>query len=171
MTHEYPNQAQSASPSVITAHTLGGDDRWAYQTLHDDPPAGHGSGWLLLSSLPSKVRQELLSLCVDPENTFAAVVNGKPCVVIEQEFQASDAGDDWPETTSEVVARLRRALLPRLAPLLKDNGSQVGIIADRAVTFCGRPTLFVALPAASTTPEHVSDVLDGVRGFAYPQSH
>jgi hypothetical protein len=171
MTHEHPSHAQSATPSVVTAHTLGGHNRWTYQTLHDEQPAGHGSGWLLLSSLPSKVRQELLGLCVDPENTFPAVVNGKPCVVIEQEFQASDAGDDWSETTSEVVARLRRALLPRLAPLLKDAESHVGIVADRAVTFCGRPTLFVALPVESTTPEHVSNVLNSVRGFAYPQSH
>lgn len=171
MTHEHPSDAQSATPSVVTAHTLGGDDRWAYQTLHDEPPEGYDSGWLLLSSLPSKVRQELLGLCVDPENTFPAVVNGKPCVVIEQEFQARDAGDDWPETGSEVIERLRRALLPKLGSLQGDVGGLAGIVADPAVTFCGRPTLFVALPAASSTGQQVSDVLRLVRGFAYPQTH
>jgi hypothetical protein len=171
MTHEHPNQAQSPTPSVLTAHTLVGADRWAYQTLHDEPPAGYGSGWLLLSSLPSEVRQELLGLCVDPENTFPAVVNGTPCLVIEQEFQASDAGDDWPETGSEVIERLRRALLPKLGSLQGDVGGLAGIVADPAVTFCGRPTLFVALPAETTTRDEVRAALSMVRAFAYPSSY
>ena len=167
---------RTGSPPAVAAmqfpvHALEGTALWDYKVLLDRPLTDTHAGWTLLGDLPASTVGQLRALCVDHERTFPALVNEEPCVVIEQEFQASDAGDDWPETTPEVVERLRRALLPRLAPLLKGNDSQVGIVADPAVTFCGRPTLFVALPAASTTPEHVSDVLDGVRGFAYPQSH
>jgi hypothetical protein len=171
MAHEHPDLDKSATPGLLNAYTLGGSERWVYQTLHDEPPPGYRSGWLLLSHLPAQVRRDLLSLCVDPENTFPALFNGEPCVVIEQEFQASDAGDEWPETGSQVVERLRRALLSKLEPLLKKHGGLAGIVADPSVTFCGRPTLFVALPAASSSSEQVRDVLRSVRGFAYPESH
>lgn len=155
----------------LPVHAVEGTELWDYKILLDRPPADTHAGWALLGELPASTTGQLRSLCLDDEQTYPALVDGKPSVVVEQEFQSSDAGDDWPETASEVVERLRRALLPRLAPLLKDNGSHVGIVADRAVTFCGRPTLFVALPAASSTQQQVSDVLRLVRGFAYPQSH
>lgn len=152
-------------------HAVEGTELWDYKVLLDRPPTDTHAGWTLLGELPASTVGQLRALCVDHEQTFPALVNGTPCVVIEQEFQASDAGDDWPETAAEVVERLRRALLPRLAPLLKDNGSPVGIVADPAVTFCGRPTLFLALPAASATSDNVRDVLRLVRGFAYPGTH
>lgn len=155
----------------LPVHVIDGTELWDYVELLASPPADTHACWTLLGELPAGTVNQLRALCVDSEQTFPAQVDGTPCLVIEQEFQARDAGDDWPETGSEVIERLRRALLPRLAPLLKDNGSQVGIVADRAVTFCGRPTLFVALPAASSTAQQVSDVLRLVRGFAYPQSH
>jgi len=155
----------------LPVHAVEGTELWDYKVLLDRPTTDTHAGWTLLGELPTSTVGQLRTLCVDHERTFPALVNDEPCVVIEQEFQASDSGDDWPETVPQVVERLRRALLPRLAPLLKDNGSQVGIVADRAVTFCGRPTLFVALPAASSTAQQVSDVLRLVRGFAYPQSH
>lgn len=163
-----PNLAVAAMHFPV--HAVEGTALWDYKVLLDRPPADSGAGWALLAELPASTARQLHTLCVDHEQAFPALVNEKPCVVIEQEFQARDAGDDWPETTPEVVERLRRALLPKLEPLLKDHGRLAGIVAEPSMTFCGRPTLFVALPAASSTPQQVSDVMCLVRGFAYPKS-
>lgn len=95
-------------------------------------------------------------------------MNGKPCVVIEQEFQASDSGDDWPETSAEVITRLTRSLMPRLEGIDATEHSFSGVVADAQVTFCGRPTVYLALPAERTRPEAVVEVLRVVRTFAYP---
>lgn len=162
-------QVSATEPMHFSVHTLNGQQTWSYLTLHDEPPAGFESGWALLNTLPSKVCDDLKSLCVDPENTFPAVVNGEPCVVIEQEFQASDSGDDWPETSAEVIARLTRSLLPRLQRLGTTEHSFSGVVADARVTFCGRPTLYLALPADSASAGQVRAVLSVVEGFAYPQ--
>ena len=161
-------QVSSTEPMHFSVQTLRGQQNWSYLTLHDEPPAGFESGWALLSTLPSKVCADLKSLCVDPENTFPAVVNGEPCVVIEQEFQASDSGDDWPETSGEVIARLTRSLLPRLQRLGVAEHSFSGVVADAQVTFCGRPTVYLALQADQTSPEAVAEALRVVHAFAYP---
>jgi hypothetical protein len=152
----------------FSVQTLNGQQSWSYLTLHDEPPAGFELGWALLDTLPPKVRGDLKGLCIDPENTFPAVVNGEPCIVIEQEFQASNSGDDWPETSAEVIARLRRSLLPRLERLGMTEHSFSGVVADAQVTFCGRPTFYLALPADKTRPEAVVEALRAVRTFAYP---
>lgn len=136
--------------------------------LHDEPPAGFESGWALLNTLPSKVCDDLRSPCVDPENTFPAVVNGEPCVVIEQEFQASESGEDWPETGVEVIARLTRSLMPRLQRLGVAEHSFSGVVADTRVTFCGLPTLYLAVPAESMRPAQVRKCLSTFKAFAYP---
>lgn len=161
-------QVSATEPMHLSVQTLNGQQSWSYLTLHDEPPAGFESGWALLNTLPSKVCDDLKRLCVDPENTFPGVVNGKPCVVIEQEFQASDSGDDWPETSAEVIARLTRSLMPRLENMGAAEHSFSGVAADARVTFCGRPTLYLALPADNTRPEAVVEVLRVVRTFAYP---
>lgn len=70
-----------------------------YLTLLDELSAGFELGWAPLNTLTPKVRADLNSLCVDPENTVPAVVNGKPCVVIERQFQASNSGDGWPDVS------------------------------------------------------------------------
>lgn len=161
-------QVSSTEPMHFSVHTLRGQQNWSYLTLHDEPPAGFTSGWALLNTLPPKVRADLKSLCVDSENTFPAVVNGEPCVVIEQEFQASDSGDCWPETSAEVMARLTRSLLPRLEGMGATEHSFSGVVADAQVTFCGRPTLYLALPADKTRPEAMVEALRLVHAFAYP---
>jgi hypothetical protein len=155
----------------LPVHALEGTEHWDYKVLLDRPPADTHAGWSLLGELPVGTVNQLRALRVDSEQTFPALVDGTPCLVIEQEFQASDAGDDWPETGSEVIERLQRALLPKLESLQGDVGGLAGIVADPAVTFCGRPTLFVALPAETTTPDGVRAVLSMVRAFAYPSSH
>lgn len=43
-----------------------------------------------------------------------------------------------------------------------------GVVADAQVTFCGRPTLYLALPADKTRPEAVVEALRVVHAFAYP---
>lgn len=164
-------QVSSTEPMHFSVHTLSGQQTWSYLTLHEEPLAGFESGWALLNTLPSKVRDDLKSLCVDSENTFPAVVNGEPCVVIEQEFQASDSGDDWLETSAEVVARLTRSLLPRLEGMGATEHSFSGVVADAQVTFCGRPTLLCALPTDSASAGQVRDLLSVVKGFAYPLPH
>lgn len=161
-------QVSTTEPMHFSVQTLSGQQSWSYLTLHDEPPAGFESGWALLNTLPSKVRDDLKRLCVDPENTFPAVVNGEPCVVIEQEFQANDSGDDWPETSAEVTARLTRSLLPRLERMGATEHSFTGVVADAQMTFCGRPTLYLALPAEKTRPEAVVEALRVVHAFAYP---
>lgn len=161
-------QVSSTEPMHFSVQTLNGQQTWSYLTLHDEPPTGFTSGWALLTTLPPKVRADLKSLCVDSENTFPAVVNGEPCVVIEQEFQASDSGDDWPETRAEAIARLTRSLLPQLEQLGATEHSFSGIVADAQVTFRGRPTLYLALPAETTSPAQVRKCLAKVRAFAYP---
>lgn len=161
-------QVSATEPMHFSVHTLNGQQTWSYLTLHDEPPAGFESGWALLNTLPTKVCDDLKRLCVDPENTFPAVVNGEPCVVIEQEFQASDSGDDWPETGAEVMARLTKSLLPQLERLGATEHSFSGVVASAKVTFCGRPTLYLALPAKSTHPAQVRKCLETVRAFAYP---
>lgn len=161
-------QVSSTEPIHFSVYTFSGQQTWSYSTLHDEPPAGFDAGWALLDTLPPKVRGDLKSLCIDSENTFPAVVKGEPCVVIEQEFQASDAGDDWPESSAEVIARLRRSLLPRLERLGMTEHSFSGVVADAQVTFCGRPTFYLALPAERTRPEAVVEALRAVRSFAYP---
>lgn len=161
-------QVSSTEPMHFSVQTLNGQQSWSYLTLHDEPPAGFESGWALLNTLPSKVCDDLKRLCLDPENTFPGVVNGKPCVVIEQEFQASDSGDDWPETGAEVITRLTRSLMPRLEGIGGTEHSFSGVVADAQVTFCGRPTLYLALPADKTSPEAVAEALQVVHAFAYP---
>jgi hypothetical protein len=162
-------QVSATEPIHFSVHTLSGQQTWSYLTLHDEPPAGFDPGWAPLNTLLPRVRDNLKSLCIDPENTFPAVVNGELCVVIEQEFQASDAGDDWPETSAEVIARLTRSLITRLKRLGFTEHSFSGVVADAQVTFCGRPTLYLALPAERTRPEAVVEVLRVVRSFAYPR--
>jgi hypothetical protein len=161
-------QVSATEPMHFSVHTLRGLQTWSYQTLHDEPPAGFESGWTLLNTLPPKVRDDLKSLCVDPENTFPALVNGEPCIVIEQEFQAQDSGDDWHETSGEVIARLTRSLLPRMEHLGVTEHSFSGVVADAQVTFCGRPTFYLALPADKARAEVVVELLGVVRSFAYP---
>jgi hypothetical protein len=155
----------------LQVHAFEGTENWDYKVLLDRPPADIHAGWGLLGELPAGTVSQLRALCVDSDQTFPALVDGTPCLVIEQEFQAGDAGDDWPESSSLVVERLRRALLPKLGSLQGDVGGLAGIVADPAVTFCGRPTLFVALPAETTTPDGVRAVLSMVRAFAYPSAH
>ncbi|MES2950467.1 MAG: hypothetical protein V4858_18130 [Pseudomonadota bacterium] len=167
MSNTPSGQVGATEPMHFSIHTLSGQQTWSYLTLHDEPPAGFDSGWALLNRLPSKVRNDLKSLCADPENTFPAVVNGEACVVIEQEFQASDSGDDWPETSAEAIARLTRSLLPSLKRRDTTEHSFFGNVADAQVTFRGRTTLYLALPADSASAGQVRVLLSVVKGFAY----
>ncbi len=171
MSNTSSGQASAAEPLSISVHTLAGEQTWSYVTLHEDSPSGLKSGWTHLDSLPPEVRDDLKQLCIDPENTFPAVVNGAPCVVIEQEFQASDSGDDWPETGGQVISRLQLGLLPKVKQLCTPAADALmGIVADPKLTFCGRPTLFVALPVRSTTTEMTRSLLHAIKGFAYPEA-
>ena len=145
---------------------------WSMYTLHESSPPGFDSGWALLHGLSPQERQCLERLCVvDSERVFPAVVNNELSVVVEQEFQASDCGDAWQEDSADVIGRLRRSLLPRLQSSSVGQMVQFGVVADPRVTFCGRPTLMVAMPASTTTPDDVRGVLNLVLGFAYPGLH
>lgn len=155
-------------PLRFLAHAAHGDLLWRYGALHDEPPSGPSTGWRPLCDLPHEVAEQVQALCIDPENSFSAIVNGQVCAVIEQEFQAADAGDDWPEASHQVLERLRLRLLPALDRALHGRGAMVGVVADPAVTFCGRPTLFAALPVGAATVEDVAAALTLVREFAYP---
>jgi hypothetical protein len=171
MTTANTSRPSAAPPDHFIVHTLGGTESWAFQSLHQEAPVGFDTGWQLLEELPVEVRQQLERGCVDTDTCFPAVVDGKPCVVVEQEFQAFDSGDDWPEQASAVVARLTRHLLPKLAALAAPaEAAAIGVVADVRTTFRGRPTVLVALPA-SVQPEKVRSVLSCLRAFAYPQLH
>lgn len=171
MTTANSSRPSAAPPDHFIVHTLGGTESWAFQSLHREAPQGFKTGWKLLEELPVEVRQHLEHGCVDTDACFPAVIDGKPCVVVEQEFQALDSGDDWPEKASAVVTRLTRHLLPRLATSVAPaEASAIGVVADVRTTFRGRPTVLVALPAP-VQPETVRSVLSCLRGFAYPQPH
>ncbi len=169
MTNFLPDSS-SRQPLRFLAHMANQDLVWTYEALHDEPLSGPTTGWRPLGDLPQGAAEQVQALCIDPENSFPAVVNGQVCVVIEQEFQAADAGDDWPEAASQVLERLRRRLLPAVEHALHERGAMVGVVADPAVTFCGRPTLFAALPAGSATVGDVGAALTLVRDFAYPSA-
>lgn len=168
MTTANSSRPSAAPPDHFIVHTLGGTESWAFQSLHQEAPVGFDTGWRLLEDLPVEVRRQLERGCVDTDACFPAVVDGKPCVVVEQEFQARDSGDDWPEEAAEVVARLKRHLLPRLAASAAPaEAAAIGVVSDGRTTFCGRPTVFVALPA-SVRPETARRVMTCLRDFAYP---
>lgn len=171
MTTANRSRPSAVPPDHFIVHTLGGTASWAFQSLHREAPEGFKTGWQLLEELPVEVRQQLERGCVDSEACFPAVIDGKPRVVVEQEFQALDSGDDWPEKASAVVTRLTRHLLPRLVASATSAGAvAIGVAADVRTTFRGRPTVLVALPA-SVQPETVRSVLSCLRDFAYPQRH
>lgn len=158
----------SREPLRFLAHTALGERLWRYEALHDEPPSGPSTGWRPLGDLPQGLAEQVQGLCIDSETSFPAIVNGQVCAVIEQEFQAADAGDDWPEDGRQVLERVGRRLLPVLDRALHGCGAMVGVVADPAVTFCGRPTLFAAFPVGAATVEEVSAALTLVREFAYP---
>lgn len=161
-------ESPSREPLGFLAHKAHGDLLWRYEALHGEPPSGPSTGWRPLCDLPHEVAEQVQGLCIDPENSFPAIVNEQVCAVIEQEFQAADAGDDWPEAGSQVLERLRRRLLPALDHALRGRSAMVAVVTDPAVTFCGRPTLFAALPVGAATVEDVATALTLVREFAYP---
>jgi hypothetical protein len=169
MTNFLPDSS-GRQPLKFLAHMANQDLVWTYEALHDEPLSGPMTGWRPLEGLPQGAAEQVQALCIDPENSFPAVVNGQVCVVIEQEFQSADAGDDWPEAVSQVLERLRRRLLPAVEHALHERGAMVGVVADPAVTVCGRPTLFAALPAGSATVGDVGAALTLVRDFAYPSA-
>jgi hypothetical protein len=171
MTTANTSRPSAAPPAHFIVHTLGGIESWAFQSLHSEPPEGFETGWQLLEELPVEVRQQLERGCVDSDACFPAVIDGKPCVVVEQEFQALDSGDDWPETASAVVTRLTRHLLPTLAASAASAGAvAIGVAADVRTTYRGRPTVLVVLPV-SVQPETVRRLMTCLRDFAYPQPH
>lgn len=155
------------SPLALEALTPGGAQCWAYLNLVDEPQQDGSPDWLCLADLAVADQQKLAALCLDQDMSFPGLVNGQPSVIVEQEFQSRDSGDDWPETTPEVQERLTRNLLPRLE-LPKTPGAFAGVIADRATTFCGRPVVWVVLPADAVTASDVRSVEQQLRAFAYP---
>jgi hypothetical protein len=167
MSHFLP-ESPRREPLRFLAHTAHEGLLWRYEALHGEPPSGPSTGWRPLGDLPQGLAEQVQGLCIDPENSFPAIVNGQVCAVIEQEFQAADAGDDWPEAGGQVLERLRRRLNPALDQALRGRGALVGVVVDPAVTFCGRPTLFAALPVGAATVEDVAAVLTLVQEFAYP---
>jgi hypothetical protein len=169
MTNFQPDSS-GRQPLRFLAHMANEDLAWSYEALHDEPLSGPSIGWRPLGDLPQGPADQVQALCIDPENSFPAVVNGQVCVVIEQEFQAADAGDDWPESAGQVLERLRRRLLPAVEHALRGRGAMVGVVTDPAVTFCGRPTLLAALPAGLATVGDVGAALALVREFAYPSA-
>lgn len=158
-------------PLQLTVETSTKAQAWSLYSLHKTAPPGFETGWALLDDLPLNDQGRVEALCVDSDHVFPAVVNDELCVVIEQEFQAADCGDDWPESSLQVVERLRRTLLLRLERLLPLKFARCGIVTDPTITFCGRPTLLVSVDARSATPEKVRNLVAEVRAFAYPGSN
>lgn len=158
-------------PLHLTVETSTETLAWSLYSLHKTAPPGFDTGWALLDDLPLSEQGRVEALCVDSDHVFPAVVNDELCVVIEQEFQAADCGDDWPESSLQVVERLRRTLLLRLERLLPSKFARCGIVTDPTITFCGRPTLLVSVDSRSATPEKVRNLVAEVLAFAYPGSN
>jgi hypothetical protein len=58
--------------------------------------------------------------------------------------------------------------MPRLERVGTAEHSFSGVVTDARVTFCGRPTVYLALSADKTSPEAVAEALRVVHAFAYP---
>jgi hypothetical protein len=167
-----PCQPVFAEPPLrLNVQTSDHSQVWSVYTLHETPPQGFLSGWGLLEDVAPTELVLLRSLCVDSERVFPAFVNDQLCVVIEQEFQASDCGDAWHEDARHVTERLCRSLLPRLRSASFIEAPMCGVVAEVGTTFCGRPTVMVALPARTTAPADVKRLLGAVLEFAYPNAH
>lgn len=168
-----PHHPRFAEPPLwMEVHTADQARLWSMYTLHEKPPLGFESGWALMSELSQDERQRLELLCaVDSERVFPAVVNDELCAVIEPEFLASDSGGAWYEDSAQVIARIRRSLLTRLQAASVADPLHCGVVADQAVTFCGRPTVMIALPSRIAGDCEVRRLLGEVLAFAYPAAH
>ena len=97
MSHFLP-ESPSREPLRFLAHTAHEGLLWRYEALHGEPPSGPSTGWRPLCDLPHAVAEQVQGLCIDPENSFPAIINGQVCAVIEQEFTSTNHGQ-------EVIAR------------------------------------------------------------------
>lgn len=96
-----------------------------------------------------------------------AAVDGTWQVLIDQDFLASDCGDEWHESTAEVVQRLRSSLLPELSRLVSGlPGARLGV-AYGAHLRHERPTVLVAVPVTAANVEVVREVVDCLLDYAF----
>jgi hypothetical protein len=156
------------TPLELEVRTMHGRQKWSLVTVSEVPLGGPSQDWVLLADLPAAAQQLIKSLRMDHDARFPGIVNGKLCAIIEQEFQASDSGDDWPETADEVTQRLLRQLLPSLS-LHETPSAQVGVLGGGALTFQGRPTVWVVVPAEHAQADKLHRLEEQLRAFAYPE--
>lgn len=160
---------QSSRDLQMDALTLDGPQRWTYQNLVEVPLSSASSDWRLLSDLSQAEQEQVKNLNLDQDRRFPGIVNGRTCAIVEQEFQARDSGDEWPESVEQVKRRLLAHLLPRLSPYGVD-GAVIGILGDPTTTFCGRPTVWVAVPSDRATASNLNQIEQTLRDFAYPST-
>lgn len=155
------------TPLEIEVQTVHGWKKWSLVTVSEVPLNGASQDWVLLADLPAAAQQLIKSLRMDHDARFPGILNGRLCAIIEQEFQAFDSGDDWPETAEEVTQRLLRRLLPSLS-LHEAPSAQVGVLSG-GDTFQGRPTVWVVVPAEEAQAAQLHRLEGQLRAFAYPE--
>lgn len=114
------------------------------------------------------VASHLEQLCCVTEDCWPALVDGIPALVLVQEFEAIDAGDEASaDTANEVRAKLQ-VELPALAAAIRDrSGTVLGVTTDHSLSSYGRPAIVVALSALSATRTDVEYALEVVRRAGY----
>lgn len=169
MTQAQPRTASlHRSVTTILVRTRSGEQSWEICTPHPNIPDEIQFGRDSIEDFSNEEQKLIDQLLVDRERVFPAAINSQLYVVIEQEFQAKDSGDDWPENTKQVTERICRKLIPKIEAAMEAENILCGVVADRNFTFCGRPTLLVALSPFSSNAKKVGEVLNIVLSFAYP---
>lgn len=110
------NTGPFATPFLLTVSALTGQECWTYAPELVAPTDSAASKAQL--AVPPERRRE--TLLASDESSFA-LVDHQLCVVIDQDFLASDCGDDWNESTACVVRRLHRSLTPELERLVSKS--------------------------------------------------
>lgn len=133
-------------------------------------PVVYGEPWASDQVAPL-LAAHLEDLCCLTEDSWPALIDGKPAVLLDQELAVSDCGDKTSETSSEVIVRLRRFWLPAIKAAMHGRvGNVLGVTHERWLSTDGRPCLVVALDAQQATRADVACALNVIRDLAYPAS-
>lgn len=147
--HRHLHPSFQCARSVRFGTERGGSDH-TLQLLAGGPVV-YGEPWASDVVAPD-VASHLEQLCCVTEDSWPALVDGIPALVLVQEFEAIDLGDEAAADTADEVSAKLQVELPAIAAALRDRSSTVlGVTTDNSLSSYGRPSIVVALSAHSAT--------------------